>query len=250
MGTLPPLSSVGGRSVSMANDERSLTAPLVVGHRGEPVTHVENTLCAVLAGFSLGADMVEIDLKLTADEEVVAVHDDRLRRVWRTGGTVQGSTWPELQSLRRDGSRIPALSEVLSATGGPLMLDLGGSRVAPAALEVVRRFGALTRCLFVSGDEVTLSRLRALEPGARLGLTWQRPRLPDLGLLRELSPEYWNPTYGVASRRRVQALHDLGYRVSVWTVDHRYRMSRAFSLGVDAVVTNRIARLVALRAAR
>jgi glycerophosphoryl diester phosphodiesterase len=211
------------------------------------VTHVENTLPAVLAGFALGADMVEIDLKLTADGEVVAVHDERLRRVWHTGGTVGGSTWSELRSLRHQGARIPALPEVLSATGGALMLDLGGSRVAAAALEVVRRLGALARCLFVSGDVATLSGLRAAESGARLGLTWGRRSLPDAGLLRELSPEYWNPAFRVASRRRVGALHDLGYRVSVWTVDRRYRMRQALSLGVDAVVTNQIGRLMAVR---
>jgi glycerophosphoryl diester phosphodiesterase len=51
----------------------------------------------------------------------------------------------------------------------------------------------------------------------------------------------------VASRRRVVTLHDLGYQVSVWTVDRRHRMRQAISLGVDAVVTNQIARLVALR---
>jgi glycerophosphoryl diester phosphodiesterase len=231
----------------MLDDEQRRAPPLVVAHRGEPVTHVENTLPAVLAGFALGADMVEIDLKLTADGEVVAIHDDHLRRVWRTGGTVRGSTWSELRGLRREGSQIPALAEVLSATRGALMLDLGGSRVAAAALEVVRQSGALARCLFVSGDRATLSGLRASDPGARLGLTWERRGLPDRGLLRELSPEYWNPALRVVSRGRVQALHDLGYRVSVWTVDRRYRMGRALSLGVDAVVTNQTARLVALR---
>ncbi|MBO0713650.1 MAG: glycerophosphodiester phosphodiesterase [Acidimicrobiales bacterium] len=208
---------------------------------------MENTLAAVLAGFALRADMVEIDLRLTADGEVVAAHDDRLRRVWRTAGTVQGSTWPELRKLRRHGSGIPSLSEVLTTTAGPLMLDLGGSRVAAAAHEVVGRLGALPRCLFVSGDVATLSGLRSRDPDARLGLTWQHRHLPDPGLLRELSPEYWNPAFGVASRGRVQALHDLGRRVSVWTVDRRWAMGRALSLGVDAVVTNRIARLVALR---
>jgi glycerophosphoryl diester phosphodiesterase len=228
-------------------DGQGGVTPLVVGHRGEPMSHVENTLPAVLAGFALGADMVEIDLRLTADGEVVAAHDDHLRRVWRTAGTVQGSTWPELRRLRRHGSGIACLPEVLSATGGSLMLDLGGSRVAAAALEVVRRLGALARCLFVSGDVATLSGLRSRDPGVRLGLTWQHRHLPDTGLLRELSPEYWNPAFRVASRGRVQALHDLGYRVSVWTVDRRYRMGQALSLGVDAVVTNRIARLVALR---
>lgn len=222
-------------------------APLVVGHRGEPITHVENTLAAVLAGFALGADVVEIDLRLTADGEVVAAHDEHLRRVWRTRGTVQGSTWRELQRLRRHGSGIPSLSEVLSATGGSLMLDLGGSRVAAAALEVVRRSEALARCLFVSGDVATLSGLRDRDTGARLGVTWQHRHLPDPGLLRELSPEYWNPAFRVASRARVDAIHDLGYRVSVWTVDRRYRMRQALSLGVDAVVTNRIARLMAIR---
>jgi glycerophosphoryl diester phosphodiesterase len=211
---------------------------------------VENTLPAVLAGFALGADMVEIDLKLAADGEVVAIHDDHLRRIWRTGGTVRGSSWPELRRLRSNGARIPALPEVLSATSGALMLDLGGSRVAAAALEVVRQSGALARCLFVSGDVATLSGLRALDAGARLGLTWERHGLPDRGLLRELSPEYWNPAFRLASRRRVRALHDFGCGVSVWTVDRPYRMRQALSLGVDAVVTNQIARLVALRERR
>lgn len=238
-------------AVDAASDLRGRPAgspgtPLVVAHRGEPLGHIENTLPAVLAGFGLGADMVEIDLRLTSDEQVVASHDERLWRVWRAAGTVQGSTWPRLQALCHHGSRIPLLTELLSATEGPLMLDLGGTRLAAAALEVVRRQPALDRCLFVSGDVGALLHLRALEPKVRLGLTWQRRRLPDPGLARALSPEYWNPAMRVASAARVRAAHDLGWRVSVWTVDRRYSMSRALALGADAVTTNRVARLVAM----
>jgi glycerophosphoryl diester phosphodiesterase len=220
---------------------------LVVAHRGEPLGHVENTLPAVLAGFALGADLVEIDLRVTSDGVVVAAHDDRLRRDWVAAGRVALSTWSELRALRRDGAGISSLAEVLAATGGPLMLDLGGSRVAGCAYEVALVAGALDRCLFVSGDLPTLSHLRGLDNRVRLGLTWQRRRLPDAGLLADLSIEYWNPALAVASRARVRAAHELGWRVSVWTVDHPWRMRRALRLGVDAVVTNQVARLLAIR---
>jgi glycerophosphoryl diester phosphodiesterase len=53
-----------------------------IAHRGEPVGHRENTLAAVTAAVALGADLVEIDVQVTADGAVVLLHDDTLERLW------------------------------------------------------------------------------------------------------------------------------------------------------------------------
>lgn len=53
-----------------------------IAHRGDPLTHIENTLEALTAAVASGADMVEIDLKVTRDGHIVVLHDDSLRRLW------------------------------------------------------------------------------------------------------------------------------------------------------------------------
>ena len=68
---------------------------------------------------------------------------------------------------------------------------------------------------------------------------------PPLALLRELGAEYWNPWSGVLSPEGVAAVHRAGRRVSTWTVDSPEDMTQVLEAGVDAVVSNRIAALVA-----
>ncbi len=54
---------------------------ITIAYRGEPVRHVENTLAAISAAIAAGADMVEIDVRLTADGVPVLLHDEALLRI-------------------------------------------------------------------------------------------------------------------------------------------------------------------------
>ena len=97
----------------------------VLGHRGWPhPTHPENSLAAVDAALSTGADGVEVDVRMTADGVAVCCHDDDLTRVTGTALSVRRSTWAQLQQVRlRDGSRLPLLGEVLEQRLTPLVRD-------------------------------------------------------------------------------------------------------------------------------
>ena len=77
------------------------------------------------------------------------------------------------------------------------------------------------------------------------GLTWLDGPEPPLALLRELGAEYWNPWFGLLTSEGVAAVHEDGRRVSTWTVDTPEDMTSVLGSGVDAVVSNRIAALVA-----
>ena len=87
--------------------------------------------------------------------------------------------------------------------------------------------------------------LRHHSPEARIGLTWLDGPLPPLALLEELGAEYWNPMFGLVTTEGVDAVHLAGHKVSTWTVDEPRDMDRVVDAGVDAVVSNRIADLVA-----
>ena len=87
--------------------------------------------------------------------------------------------------------------------------------------------------------------LRGLSAEARIGLTWMEGPEPPLALLEELGAEYWNPMFGLVTPEGVAAVHEAGLRVSTWTVDAVEDMARVVAAGVDAVVSNRVAELVA-----
>jgi len=97
--------------------------------------------------------------------------------------------------------------------------------------------------IFVSGHLGALGKVRTMAPDARIGATWTRSEPPAPSLLRELRAEFWNPVFPVVEPEVVGSMHAAGFKVSVWTVDEQADMVRLLDMGVDAIVTNRIAEL-------
>jgi glycerophosphoryl diester phosphodiesterase len=218
---------------------------IAIAHRGEPVGHRENTLPAFVAAMDLGADMVEIDLRRTRDGAIVVLHDQTLERLWGVAASVGDVDLADVVALGEGDVRIPTLPDVLSAVRLPLMVDFTRREVVAGGLEAVRAAGALERCLFVTGNVAALQQLRAQSSEARIGLTWMDGPEPPLALLRELGAECWNPMFGLVTPEGVEAVHGAGFSVSTWTVDEPEDMTRLLDAGVDAMVSNRIADLVA-----
>jgi glycerophosphoryl diester phosphodiesterase len=218
---------------------------VAIAHRGEPIDHRENTLPAFAAAVALGADMVEIDLRRTRDGAIVVLHDQTLERLWGLEASVGDVDLADVAALGEGVVRIPTLDEVLRAVPRPLMVDFTRREVVAGGLRAVVAAGALERCLFVTGNVEALRQLRAASADARIGLTWLDGPDPPLALLRELGAEYWNPWFGLITPDGVDAVHQAGRQVSTWTVDTTEDMAGVLGAGVDAVVSNHIAELVA-----
>jgi glycerophosphoryl diester phosphodiesterase len=218
--------------------------PRIIAHRGGGPGHLENTLEAVEAGLALGADMVEIDCRLSRDGVVVVVHDSTFKRVWGLPRAVADMEWAEVAAVRRGRYRVPRFEDVLSAVAAPLMVDIPGPAAAEACAVVARRAGALGRCLF-AGHTGGLETLRRAYPEARVALSWEQREPPSPSLLASLRPEYFNPCWRFATRSLVARMHGSGIAVSTWTVNYQWAMRRALAAGVDAVITDNVGRLAA-----
>ena len=217
-----------------------------IAHRGDPVHERENTLPAFTAAVARGADMVELDLRRTRDDEIVVLHDQTLRRLWGVDASVGDLDLAEVASIGDGDVRIPTLREVLAVVRSPLMVDFTRREVVPGAVDAVREAGALGRSLFVTGNVEALRMLRGLSTEARIGLTWVDGSAPPLPLLEELGAEFWNPMFGLVTPEGVAQVHAAGLKVSTWTVDEPVDMARVVEAGVDAVVSNRVVELVRL----
>lgn len=88
---------------------------LIIGHRGASGLATENTLESLRAGLRAGADMLEFDVRLTADNIPVLSHDARLH-----GRTVSRTALADLQKA----GIVTLLSDVLDEFFGKIMLNL------------------------------------------------------------------------------------------------------------------------------
>ena len=221
---------------------------LAIAHRGDWRDAPENTVAAFRAAAMAGADMVELDVRRTADGGVAVVHDPPLERVWGSPLAVGDAALADVRAHGNGRHHVSTLEEALDCVDLALMVDYTRADVVEPALAVIGDAGALDRVLF-SGENVEgHRRIRSLAPDARIALTWTSREPPAASLLAELAVEYFNPPSELLDAAVVEAMHDRGYKVSTWTVDDPREMQRVLECGADAIVTNRIEELVTLLA--
>jgi len=150
-----------------------------VAHRGyhdRTEGRIENTVTAVTAGVARRF-AIEIDLQLTADEEVVVFHDDTVDRLADASGRVNELTLAALRATRlRDcHESIPTLDEILEAVAGrsPLFLELkspwtGDRRLEKAVARILAGYSGPVAVM--SFDPLALREIRRLSPHLPRGL--------------------------------------------------------------------------------
>ncbi len=107
---------------------------MVVAHRADWRNAPENSLQAIKNCIDLGVDMVEIDIRVTKDNELVIIHDRTLDRTTNGKGLVKDWTLDSLKTLYlKDGlgvvttHKIPTLEEALLVTKGEILVNLDKS---------------------------------------------------------------------------------------------------------------------------
>ncbi|MFJ9960375.1 glycerophosphodiester phosphodiesterase [Streptomyces avermitilis] len=223
---------------------RTVTA---VAHRGDPYRVRENTIDSLRSALRQGADAVEIDVRLTRDGVPVLLHDETLKRLWEQDRPLRSLSWDEVRGLTDGG--VPTLVDALAATGeSRVMLDLPGAgpRAVRRIVDVIREYGAEERVYYCAGAPAMLA-MRAADPAAEIALTWTTLAPPRPALLDAVRPRWLNYRFSLVDRELTARVHREGYLLSAWTPDTRRSMRRLLDMGVDAITTNRIDALCALR---
>lgn len=218
-------------------------------------------------GMAAGADGLELDVQLSADGQVVAIHDETLDRSTRSTGPVSRKTAAELDAvdatprygidleLTWTGARagLPLLHDVLTRhSSASTIIELKGNRPAlgPAVVDVVRAVGAQGRVVVASFSTAVLAAAREAGPelatsasrdeGLRaLQCSWAGLPFPRRRLYSAFQVPERSGRLKVASRRFVRAVHRAGCAVQVWTVNEEADMRRLLDVGVDGLITDR-----------
>jgi glycerophosphoryl diester phosphodiesterase len=250
-------------------------APWVIAHRGGRGLWPENTLFAFEQAKALGVDVIEMDLRVTADGVLVVVHDGTVDRTTNGAGRIRDMTLAEVRRLdagyrfraaagdfpfRGRGLTVPTLEEVLARSPRERLNIEMKSFTREQAVQfcrVLQQSGAADRVLVASFSQDAMSAFREQCPSvatsatSREGLTlYQLHRLRLARLYRSPAVALQTPeTYGgrnILEPPLLQLAAALHLQVQVWTVNEEADMKRLLNLGVQGILTDYPDRLLRL----
>ena len=241
---------------------RNLSPPLIIAHRGDVSAAPENTLPAFESALKAGADGIELDVRLTRDNRLVAIHDRTLNRTTSGRGMVDHQDLDVLQRLDAgswfspafSGEPPPSLEQIFQALPRDFLINVemkviikGMKLIAQKVADVVQRYRRWDSTLVASFNPVALYHLWQIEPGVARGYIYSKSH-PYPIRARWLSPvanaDWYDPTeytYDPNTHRKFQRQ---GKRVLAWDLDFNQDWQAIVDSGVDAVVTDDLARLV------
>jgi glycerophosphoryl diester phosphodiesterase len=215
----------------------------VFAHRGCTLGFVENTLEAFAEARRLGADGVELDVRLTADGALAIHHDAVIEGL----GAVAGLPVAELPA------HVPLLVDALAVCDGMIVnveikndpRDPGHDpteSVAALTATAIAEAGWTDRVIVSSFQVSTLHAVQLADGRLDLGALWGFHINPDeaLGAAVEAGWRAVHPFVSAVNPDLVERAHAAGLAVNVWTVNALEDLTACVEMGVDAVITDRL----------
>lgn len=236
----------------------------VFAHRGASQYAPENTLEAFRLAMEQGAEGIELDVHLSADGELVVIHDETLERTTNGTGLVKDHTLAQLQALRADNhmegfeaARIPTLRQVLELVRpGDMQVNielktgiLWYEGIEEKTLELVKKLGMQDRVVYSSFNHYSIEEVRRLDPTAETAylfsdVIFEVEKYAARRGVKGLHPALWHVKMADFLTDYLQS----GLAVRVWTVNRPEDMRLLMERGVDAVITNDPALALQVRA--
>lgn len=228
---------------------------LIYGHRGARAEAPENTLPSFRKALDAGVTRVELDLHLSADQQLVVIHDPTLKRTTGLRGKVAQHTAAELSRIDarlglpgwQTDCPIPTLEDLLQQCPEiehyQLEVKSGSERQSRIVLDAVaaltERYKLHDKAVVTSSSRTLLRYARRSEFLLPTGLVEEYGLLDPVKSARRYSCDYLILNWKLCSQQRLRAAQAAGLHVSVWTVNDPELMRRLADMGVDSLITDK-----------
>ena len=242
----------------------------------------ENTIPAFQYAIDAGVDVLELDMAVTKDNVIVISHDPVLEppicsgpaakaviheltlaqvREWDCGA-VRNPRFPKQEA--RPGTRMPTLDEVFTlGDGGTVRFNIetksfpdhpeltpSPDEFARMVLDVIRRHGVESRVILQSFDFRTLRAMRRIAPEIRLSALTEGDQRDFAVIAKEAEAAVISPYYALVTKEKTTRAHEAGLQVVPWTANDAREWDRLIDCGVDAIISDDPAALIAHLKAR
>ncbi len=233
--------------------------PLIIAHRGASADAPENTIASFKEAMNQHADALEIDVRMTADSQLIVMHDAKVNRTTNGEGEVSSLLFQELRKLDAGSwfssnfsdEKIPTLREVLSILDSSTLLII---EIKSESIGIERR---VIEEVDAAGKRKQIL-LKSFYPEAIHTFQQRAPEIPRVYVFA-FHCSLLNFTFGTVPRFEnifntpaeylqihrlavtqsfVEKAHQRNYKVIVWSVDTEEDMRAMIHLGVDGIETD------------
>jgi glycerophosphoryl diester phosphodiesterase len=222
----------------------------VYAHRGCTESGLtENTLEAFAEARRLGADGVELDVRLTADAALAIHHDAEIPGLGPIADLVVADLPPH----------VPLLAHVLAVCDGMTVnVEIKNSpkdpghdpseTVAALSAQAIEDAGWTDRVLVSSFQLSTLRAVQAADSRLALGMLWAplSDPGPQLALAVESGFRAVHPFVTEVNADLLASARSAGVAVNAWTVNAAHDLEAFVALDVDTVITDRLSEALAI----
>ncbi|OOR19366.1 glycerophosphodiester phosphodiesterase [Bacillus cereus] len=235
-----------------------------IAHRGASAYAPEHTIAAYKLGQQLKGDYIEIDLQMTKDGHLVAMHDETLNRTTNGMGLVKEHTLEEIKKLNAgsffnkknsnlakeefEGAKVPTLEEIIETFGhnANYYIETKSPDEYPGMeeklLEIINHYQINDKVIIQSFSEESLRKIHNLN--ANIPLVQLLSYKKAVQLTESEIEKYKTYCIGLGMNYKyidaayVKKIKNYGLEVHPFTVDNEKNMKKLISWGVDGMFTN------------
>jgi len=226
------------------------STPIIIAHRGTLTDIPENTLESFSTAIANGFKAIEVDVCSTRDKTVICSHNIDLERETDGQGFIDEINYQEVKQAKagiyshpKQTKEILTLYDLLKEIPQGILVNIEIKTTSPwsvgTALGVVRLIKArrITQTVIISSfNPIVLWLIKLLAPNIVTGYLFKTTQ--HLWAIHFFHPDCLHPEAGIVTQELVNRSHDLGQRVSVWTVNSLPGKRWLKKLNVDGIITN------------
>ena len=232
-------SFIVSRYINYMNDSKKHM--IIIAHRGASAYEPENTLRSFKRAIEMGADMIELDVRLSRDRHLVIMHDNEVDRTTNGHGFVKEKTLSELKKLDAGmGESVPTLEEVIALLKGKagFVIELKDLGTEEGVISLIKEKDLIEHVFIVSFNQNLLKRIKDLESKVKTGLILLSSSDP-IRLAKECQADAVAPFHEFITSDLIEKAHKNNLKIITWTVDNQGEAESLRDAGIDGIVTNK-----------
>lgn len=213
---------------------------LKIGHRGAKGYEPENTVASFQKAIDLQVDGIELDVHLSADNQLVVIHDKTIDRTTNGKGLVKNCTAAELQK-----HQIPTLADVFDLVDKKcwINVELKEKGTAKPVVELIEKYireknWDYDQFIISSFEWGFLEEVAALNTAIPIGVLTETDIDSAITFAKKIKAKAIHPDFTLLTQDNTAAMQKQGFLVFPWTVNERDDIQKIKTYPINGIITD------------
>jgi len=219
---------------------------LKIGHRGAKGYEPENTFVSFQKALDMQVDGIELDVHLSADGEIIVIHDESIDRTTNGKGFVNALSLRELKAFRINGTyEIPTLAAIFDLVNQDcfINIELKSYEATDKVVSLIEKYVTkkgwkYNRFLVSSFDWNALQQVAFLNDKIPIGVLTETDLDLALAFAKFIQAKSIHPHFHLLTKENTAQMQEKGLQVFPWTINELEDIQKIKKFNVNGIITD------------